>query len=206
MVLLASRAGPVPGPAVTTRYAWWSKAVRVLWPGPWQAEALTAIAATVVGGSTILGGESSIARRCGNGDQRIINNGFVLLNLNPVYEDAVFGDLVLLAVGLDQWPRRLARWRRLSDRTRSRFGRGRPFSPAISRRNVWPRQARPLSASRSNYPQLDENAPLVEVELSARGYLTITSRGAELLGRATTRPSAKRRNPVVSPRPRDRHQ
>ena len=31
-----------------------------LWPGPWQAEALTAIAATVVGGSTILGGESSM--------------------------------------------------------------------------------------------------------------------------------------------------
>ena len=121
------------------------------------------------------------------------------------FMDAVFGDLVLLAVGLDQWPRRLARWRRLSDRTRSRFGRGRPFSPAISRRNVWPRKARPLSASRSNYPQLDENAPLVEVELSARGYLTITSRGAALLGRATDATLSKAPKSGWSPRPRDRH-
>jgi len=33
----------------------------------------------------------------------------VLLNLNPVYEDVVFGFLILLAVGLDQLLRRRAR-------------------------------------------------------------------------------------------------
>ena len=69
--------------------------------------ALTAIAATVVGGTSIMGGEGAIWRAVvGTVIIELINNGFVLLNLNPVYEDVVFGFLVLLAVGLDQLLRR----------------------------------------------------------------------------------------------------
>jgi len=65
--------------------------------------ALTAIAATVVGGTSIMGGEGAIWRAVvGTVIIELINNGFVLLNLNPVYEDVVFGFLVLIAVGLDQ--------------------------------------------------------------------------------------------------------
>lgn len=69
--------------------------------------ALTAIAATVVGGTSIMGGEGAIWRAVvGTVIIELINNGFVLLNLNPVYEDVVFGALVLFAVGLDQLLRR----------------------------------------------------------------------------------------------------
>lgn len=72
--------------------------------------ALMAIASTVVGGTSILGGEGAIWRAVvGALILELINNGFVLLNLNPVYEDVVFGFLVLLAVGLDQLLRRRAR-------------------------------------------------------------------------------------------------
>lgn len=69
--------------------------------------ALMAIASTVVGGTSILGGEGAIWRAViGAMILELINNGFVLLNLNPVYEDVVFGFLVLVAVGLDQLLRR----------------------------------------------------------------------------------------------------
>jgi ribose transport system permease protein len=68
---------------------------------------LTAIAATVVGGTSIMGGEGAVWRAVvGTVIIELIDNGFVLLNLNPVYEDVVFGALVLLAVGLDQLLRR----------------------------------------------------------------------------------------------------
>lgn len=69
--------------------------------------ALTAIAATVVGGTSIMGGEGAIWRAVvGTVILELINNGFVLLNLNPVYEDIVNGGLILLAVGVDQLLRR----------------------------------------------------------------------------------------------------
>jgi ribose transport system permease protein len=69
--------------------------------------ALLAIASAVVGGTSILGGQGAIWRAVvGALILELINNGFVLLNLNPVYEDVVFGFLVLLAVGLDQLLRR----------------------------------------------------------------------------------------------------
>jgi ribose transport system permease protein len=74
--------------------------------------ALTSIAATVVGGTSIMGGEGAIWRAVvGALILELINNGFVLLNLNPVYEDVVFGALVLLAVGLDVLLRRRGTWR-----------------------------------------------------------------------------------------------
>ena len=69
--------------------------------------ALLAIASTVVGGTSILGGQGAVWRAVvGALILELINNGFVLLNLNPVYEDVVFGFLILLAVGLDQLLRR----------------------------------------------------------------------------------------------------
>jgi len=69
--------------------------------------ALLAIASSVVGGTSILGGQGAIWRAVvGATILELINNGFVLLNLNPVYEDVVFGFLVLFAVGLDQLLRR----------------------------------------------------------------------------------------------------
>ena len=71
--------------------------------------ALLAIASSVVGGTSILGGQGAIWRAVvGALILELINNGFVLLNPNPVYEDVVFGLLVLLAVGLDQLLRRRA--------------------------------------------------------------------------------------------------
>lgn len=72
--------------------------------------ALTAIAATVVGGTSIMGGEGAIWRAVvGALILELINNGFVLLNLNPVYEDIAYGFLVLVAVGMDQLLRRRSR-------------------------------------------------------------------------------------------------
>jgi ribose transport system permease protein len=69
--------------------------------------ALLAIASSVVGGVSILGGQGAVWRAVvGALILELINNGFVLLNLNPVYEDVVFGVLVLLAVGMDQLLRR----------------------------------------------------------------------------------------------------
>jgi ribose transport system permease protein len=69
--------------------------------------ALLAIASSVVGGTSILGGQGAIWRAVvGATILELINNGFVLLNLNPVYEDVLFGFLVLFAVGLDQLLRR----------------------------------------------------------------------------------------------------
>ena len=69
--------------------------------------ALLAIASSVVGGVSILGGQGAVWRAVvGALILELINNGFVLLNLNPVYEDVVFGFLVLLAVAMDQLLRR----------------------------------------------------------------------------------------------------
>ena len=69
--------------------------------------ALLAIASSVVGGVSILGGQGAVWRAVvGALILELINNGFVLLNLNPVYEDVVFGLLVLLAVAMDQLLRR----------------------------------------------------------------------------------------------------
>ncbi len=69
--------------------------------------ALTAIAATVVGGTSIMGGEGAIWRAVvGTLILELIANGFVLLGWNPVYEDIVYGALILLAVGVDQLLRR----------------------------------------------------------------------------------------------------
>jgi ribose transport system permease protein len=69
--------------------------------------ALTAIAATVVGGTSISGGEGTIWRAViGVFILALISNGFDLLNISAIYQDVVYGALILAAVGLDQLLRR----------------------------------------------------------------------------------------------------
>jgi ribose transport system permease protein len=71
--------------------------------------ALLAIAATVIGGTSILGGEGAIWRAVvGALIIELIGNGFILLNINSNYESVVFGVLILTAVALDQLLRRRA--------------------------------------------------------------------------------------------------
>ena len=71
--------------------------------------ALLAIAATVIGGTSIMGGEGAIWRAVvGALIIELIGNGFILLNINSNYESVVFGVLILIAVSLDQLLRRRA--------------------------------------------------------------------------------------------------
>lgn len=68
---------------------------------------LTTIAATVVGGTSILGGEGAIWRATlGVLILGIISNGFDLLGINSTYQQVVQGVLILAAVMLDQFLRR----------------------------------------------------------------------------------------------------
>jgi len=68
---------------------------------------LSAIAATVVGGTSILGGEGTMGRAIvGVFILALIGNGFNLLGINPSYQQVVQGALILLAVGADQLVRR----------------------------------------------------------------------------------------------------
>lgn len=64
---------------------------------------LDAIAAVVLGGTTLAGGEGSIAGTLlGALIIGVINNGLNLLNVNPFYQQVVKGAVILLAVLLDR--------------------------------------------------------------------------------------------------------
>jgi ribose transport system permease protein len=66
------------------------------------------LAGIVVGGTSIMGGSGAIWRTAlGVLFVAMINNGFTLLSLNPTYEQIVEGALILLAVGIDAWSKRL---------------------------------------------------------------------------------------------------
>jgi ribose transport system permease protein len=68
----------------------------------------TVLAGVVVGGTSILGGEGSIWRTVvGCLFIALIGNGFNLLGLDPYYQQIVLGVILLLAVGIDAWSRRL---------------------------------------------------------------------------------------------------
>jgi ribose transport system permease protein len=65
-----------------------------------------AIAAVVIGGTSILGGEGAIWRSVlGALLFQMIGNGFDLLNVQTVYQEIVEGAIMLSAVGLDAWVR-----------------------------------------------------------------------------------------------------
>lgn len=68
-----------------------------------------AIAAVVVGGTSILGGRGAIWRTVlGVLFLEFIRNGFNLLGVNPYYQDIIRGAIILLAVAIDALSRRTA--------------------------------------------------------------------------------------------------
>lgn len=68
--------------------------------------AVVAVAAVVIGGTSILGGEGAVWRTLlGVLLLALIGNGFNLLSLSPTYQDIVRGGIILLAVGVDAWAR-----------------------------------------------------------------------------------------------------
>jgi ribose transport system permease protein len=74
-----------------------------------QAE-MRAIAAAVIGGASMTGGSGSIAGSAlGVLLLALINNGFVLLNGSPNWQQAVSGLILLAAVAVDAYRRRKER-------------------------------------------------------------------------------------------------
>lgn len=70
---------------------------------------LSAIAAVVIGGTSILGGEGAIWRTVmGVLLLAMITNGSNLLNVNPTYEQILQGAIIVFAVSFDAWSRRRA--------------------------------------------------------------------------------------------------
>lgn len=67
---------------------------------------LTTIAAVVLGGTSILGGEGAIWRTVlGVLILAMVTNGFDLLNVNPIYQQIVEGAIIVGAVAFDAWSR-----------------------------------------------------------------------------------------------------
>jgi ribose transport system permease protein len=68
---------------------------------------LITIAAVVIGGTSILGGEGAVWRSVmGVFLLAMIGNGFNLLNLNPIYQQIVQGGIIIIAVAIDTLARR----------------------------------------------------------------------------------------------------
>ena len=78
---------------------------------PARARSLfTVLAAIVVGGTSILGGEGAVWRSVvGVLFIALIGNGYVLLALDPLYQQITLGVLLLAAVALDALARGLYR-------------------------------------------------------------------------------------------------
>jgi ribose transport system permease protein len=69
--------------------------------------AFTVLAGIVVGGTSILGGDGAVWRTVvGVLFIALIGNGYILLGLDPLYEQITMGLILLAAVGLDSWTRR----------------------------------------------------------------------------------------------------
>jgi len=67
----------------------------------------TAIAAILVGGNSVLGGEGAIWRTLvGVFVLAMISNGFNLNGIDPLYEQVITGGIIVFAVGADAWARR----------------------------------------------------------------------------------------------------
>ncbi len=72
---------------------------------------LTVIAAIVIGGTSIFGGEGAIWRSVlGILLLTLVGNGFDLLHITPIYQQILQGLIILFACGLDAWARRTG-WR-----------------------------------------------------------------------------------------------
>ncbi len=71
-------------------------------PGAMEGYEMFAIAATVLGGTSLTGGSGSVARAMiGCAVIAVINNGMNLLHINSYWQKAVIGFIILLAVVLD---------------------------------------------------------------------------------------------------------
>ena len=71
--------------------------------------AFTVLAGIVVGGTSILGGVGAVWRTVvGVLFIALIGNGYILLGLDPLYEQITMGVILLAAVGLDAWTSRSA--------------------------------------------------------------------------------------------------
>ncbi len=69
--------------------------------------AVTAVAGVVIGGTSIMGGEGAVWRTVvGIMILALIANGFDLLNVDPNWQSAFQGTLIIAAVGADTWARR----------------------------------------------------------------------------------------------------
>jgi ribose transport system permease protein len=70
---------------------------------------LTTIAAVVIGGTSILGGQGAVWRSVmGVFLLIMIGNGFNLLNIDPIYQQIVQGAIIVFAVSLDTLARRVS--------------------------------------------------------------------------------------------------
>jgi ribose transport system permease protein len=68
----------------------------------------TVLTGIIVGGTSILGGEGSMQRTVvGCLFVALVANGFNLLGLDPFYQQVTLGVILLLAVAVDAWSRRL---------------------------------------------------------------------------------------------------
>jgi ribose transport system permease protein len=70
-------------------------------------DALTAIAAVVIGGASLFGGSGTIALTAvGVLIPAVLDNGFVIVNVQPFWADVAIGAVLIIAVGIDQARRR----------------------------------------------------------------------------------------------------
>lgn len=70
-------------------------------------EELNVIAATIVGGASLSGGEGTmLGTILGVLIIGVLRNGLVLLGISPFWQTTIIGIVIILAVGLDKWTRR----------------------------------------------------------------------------------------------------
>jgi ribose transport system permease protein len=68
---------------------------------------LDVIAATIVGGASLAGGEGTILGTIfGVLIIGVLRNGLVLMGISPFWQETVIGGVIILAVGIDKWTRR----------------------------------------------------------------------------------------------------
>ena len=68
------------------------------------------IAAAIIGGTSLLGGEGTVLGAVlGAAIIGVLENGMVLLGVNTYAQQAVTGFVILLAVGIDIWQKRRRR-------------------------------------------------------------------------------------------------
>jgi ribose transport system permease protein len=76
-------------------------------PNAGLGQELPVIAASIIGGTSLLGGEGTVLGAVlGAAIIGVVENGIVLLGIDPYAQQIVTGTVVLLAVGLDIWQKR----------------------------------------------------------------------------------------------------